>query len=375
MVRALDVSQLQELGYQAGLSAVGVTTADVLSPAAEVLPSRKESGLADRMEFTYRNPGRSTSPAQTLPSVKSVITGALNYYQGPRATSKSSHGAEIARYSWDDYYAELRAGLEPIAEALRSQGGRAQVLADSNALVDRNAAWRSGLGWYGKNANLIIPGHGSWVVLGAILTDIALPPTGQPQDDQCGSCTACIAECPTGAIVAPGVVDARRCIAWLVQADGEIPIEYRTAVGNRIYGCDECQEVCPPNRSAPVTVRSTVKEKDQTADLVWVLSSDDEELLVKYGRWYIAGRDCDVLRRTALVAIGNSADPTDVEVVDLLKTYLGHDNPTLRSHAVWAAKRLGLYFLLEIVDDEPHESVLRELRATVESRFHKRYSW
>ncbi len=368
MGRSLEAEELLKLGYEAGLSAVGITTADDLFPAADVLPIRKASGLADRMQFTYRNPARSSSPTRVLETARSVITGALNYYQGPRADIQTSTHAEIARYSWEDYYAELRLGLEPIAEAVRQHGGKAQILADSNALVDRNAAWRSGLGWYGKNANLIIPGHGSWVVLGAVVTDIELAPTGPPQTDQCGACSSCVTDCPTGAILAPGVIDARRCIAWLVQADGEIPIEYRTAVGNRIYGCDECQEVCPPNRSAPVVIKSKATHDSQTADIVWILTCSDEQLLAKYGRWYIADRNCDVIRRTALVVLGNTADPADQNVQNLITRYLQHDNPTLRAHTVWATKRLGLHSFLENVDADPDPAVQRELRATVDTR-------
>src|SRR5262249_9416476 len=133
-------------------------------------------------------------------------------------------------------------------QRLRIDGWKARVFADDNALVDREAAYRAGLGWYGKNANVLLPGAGSWFVLGSVVTDAPLLPDAAPQPDGCGACRRCIDGCPTGAIVAPGVVDARRCLAWLVQAPGDFPREFRVALGNRLYGCDDCQEVCPPNR-------------------------------------------------------------------------------------------------------------------------------
>src|SRR5438105_6711215 len=137
-----------------------------------------------------------------------------------------------------------------MARRLEVDGWRARVLADDNALVDREAARRAGLGWYGKNANVLLPGAGSWFVLGSVVTDAPLPPADHEVPDGCGSCTRCLDGCPTGAIVAPGVVDARRCLAWLVQQPGSFPVELRAALGDRIYGCDDCQEVCPPNHRA-----------------------------------------------------------------------------------------------------------------------------
>ena len=122
------------------------------------------------------------------------------------------------------------------------------MVADDNALVDREAAVRAGLGWYGKNSNVLLPGAGSWFVLGTVITDAPLPSSSRLSDG-CGPCRRCLDGCPTGAIVAPGVVDARRCLAWLVQAPGSIPEDFRPAIGDRMYGCDDCQEVCPPNRA------------------------------------------------------------------------------------------------------------------------------
>src|SRR5205085_4326756 len=131
----------------------------------------------------------------------------------------------VARYSWRDNYQPLRAALGIVAERLQADGWRTRVLVDDNSLVDREAAYRAGLGWYGKNANVLLPGLGSWFVLGSVLTDAPLPAAEAPVDDGCGTCARCLPACPTGAIIAPGIVDGRRCLAWLLEAPGTFPIE------------------------------------------------------------------------------------------------------------------------------------------------------
>ncbi len=331
------------------------------------------------MQFTYRNPERSTDPTSVLPSARSLLVGALAYghWREPGHDPGRSHPAgrpsgRVARYAWHDHYADLRAALESMAEPLRAGGHKAVVVADSNGLVDRNAAWSAGLGWYGKNANILLPGAGSWYVLGAVVTSAELtPPTGAaPQVDGCGSCTRCLDDCPTGAIVAPGVVDATRCLAWLVQADGSFPRRWRAALGDRLYGCDDCQEVCPPNRRAPAPGPPMTAEPDQVrVDLDWLLAADDDEILARHGRWYIAGRNVDNVRRSALVVLGNVAVPGQHGVVEHLTRYLVSPEPVLRAHAVWAARRLGLDHLVATAADDPDPEVRAELAGTVEARF------
>ena len=221
------------------------------------------------------------------------------------------------------------------------------MVADDNALVDRAAAVRAGLGWYGKNANVLLPGRGSWFVLGSVVTDAPLPPNEAPVRDGCGTCERCLTGCPTGAIVEPGVVDARRCLAWLAQAPGPIPVEFRSALGDRLYGCDDCQEVCPigaAEREAE-EARSGGRadgERNPGADVaaVWILEADDQELLDRFGHWYIAERDPRYLRRNALVVLGN-AGGDDPGRSALLHRYARHADPLLREHAVWALEQCG----------------------------------
>jgi len=360
--------ELADLGRAAGLDRVGVTSADPLDRARVALDDRKQQGLSAGMQFTYRNPGRSTEPRRTLPTARSLVVGALAYATGTEETSATA--AKVAWYAVDDHYARLRDALGAIAGRLRDDGWEARVLVDDNALVDREVAWRAGIGWFGKNANLLVPGHGSWFVLGSVLTDAVLPVAEHPEPDGCGACSRCLDRCPTGAIVAPGVVDARRCLAWLVQADGVFPIEHRVALGDRIYGCDDCQLVCPVNiRHAPPAGSTSGSTTGRWVDLLELLAATDEELLARHGRWYIPRRDPRYLRRNALIALGNVADAGEPSVAAVIQIYLGHDDRILRAQAVWTARRLGLDRLLEadLVDASDPE-VRAELEAVVVAR-------
>jgi epoxyqueuosine reductase len=359
--------QLLTLGRNSGLHQVGVASAEVLHRARQALNERKSQGLHNQMQFTYRNPNRSTDPTAALPSAKSVIVGALSYStQMPEQPEKLS--ARVARYVWSDYYAQLRESLRQIAKQLESDGFRAVVLADDNAIVDREVAYQAGLGWFGKNSNLLIAGAGSYFVLGCVVTNAPLVVAEKPVEDGCGSCRRCLDNCPTQAIIAPGVIDANKCLAWLLQKPGVFDRDFRVALGDRLYGCDDCQEVCPPTvrfeKRTSVIADEPVKHDDRANAWVSVqkiLLADDESLLKEFGAWYIANRDPKWLRRNALVILGNIGDANDKLVVELLQKYCNHGDAILRSHAVWAAARLGLNHLLPVSEDD--EIVLAELRA------------
>ncbi len=232
------------------------------------------------------------------------------------------------------------------------------MLADDNALVDRAAAVRAGIGWYGKNANVLLPGLGSWFVLGSVVTDAPIAPLrpAEPVADGCGTCRRCLADCPTGALVAPGRLDARRCLAWLLQAAGPFPVEHRQALGDRIYGCDECQERCPVNRRAERAGAAPDAEDGAQAALpvLEILAAGDAELEQLVGRWYIPGRDLRYVRRNALVVLGNVGSAADEAVVATLRRYLAGGDPLLTAHAVWAAARIGRPDLLAgVPGDDP----------------------
>ena len=343
--------QLIAIGIAAGLHRVGITSAKVLQRARMALTERKSLGLHNEMQFTYRNPVRSTDPTSTMASAKSIIVGARSYAT-EMPPSPNEVSARVARYMWVDYYELLKVGLQKIALQLKDDGWRAIVLADDNSIVDREVAYQAGLGWYGKNANLLIEGAGSYFVLGSVITDAPLGPIATLVDDGCGSCRRCLDNCPTQAIIAPGVVDARKCLSWLLQKPGIFDPAYRVALGDRLYGCDDCQEVCPPTVRRAIVESSGVKPR-AWVDVMSILALDDQTLLTKFKSWYISDRDPKWLRRNALIILGNIGDSSDEATQLILKQYLVDPDPVLRAHAVWAAARLGLKQFLPTSDSDP----------------------
>lgn len=382
MAVPVPFAELVEVGRANGLDQVGACSAEPFLPTREVLLERRQAGLAGSMQFTYRNPERSTDPEATLPGARSIVVAACSYHRDPPPRpADAGPVARVGRYVWSDDRERLLRGLHAVADHLQASGHRACVVSDQNHLVDRAAAHRAGLGWFGKNANILVPGHGSFFVLGEVLTDAGpedLPGVTEPEPvaDGCGACERCIPACPTGAIVAPGVIDARRCLSWTLQATGSFPVEQREALGDRIYGCDDCQDVCPPNRleirrAAPGGSGRPVPQGDP--DRAWVpllamLAASDEELLDRHGDWYIARRDPVHLRRNALVVLGNVGDGSDPAVREALATALRHESPLVRAHAVWSARRLGCDDLLTAVVDDPDVDVQAELTRSVPRR-------
>ena len=369
---ALDgtyIDELRSIAQSYGITHTGVAPAAVMQRAREALMQRRDAGLHDGMAFTYKNPHRSTDPTRAVRDARAVFVGARPYLIDPpqHGGDQPSVTGRVARYAWTDHYGPLRAGLRAVAHRLRRDGWKAVAFADDNSMVDREVAHLAGLGWFGKNANLLLSGAGSYFVLGSVITTAPLPAAHAPADDGCGTCRRCLDGCPTGAIVQPGVVDASRCLAWLLQKPGTFDRRFRAALGDRIYGCDECQEVCPP------TVRLGTKfqvpsdaEVEPRVDVLAMLDASDDEVMRRWGRWYIADRDPRWLRRNALVVLGNvgRADatvPADPRVVSTLQRYLAHDDPILRAHAVWAARACGLDRLVPSTD--PHPDVRAELSA------------
>ena len=364
------LESLLQFARELGLDRIGVTDAAPLSRARVAIDDRKARGLSDTMGFTYRNPSRSTDPNTAVEGARSIIVAARSYHSD-QPDHPGGISARVARYAQDDHYTPLRQALQQIALRLRADGYRAVVFADENNLVDREVAYRAGLGWFGKNANILLPGAGSFFSLGSIVTTAVLAPASQPAPDGCGTCRACYDECPTQAIVADGVIDARRCLAWLVQKPGIFPREFRVALGDRLYGCDDCQTSCPP------TVRLHSRHHARIApiagpgafvDVIELLNESNESLLEKYGSWYLAERDPRWLRRNGLIILGNIA-PVGGSAVEnsvmspveqVLRRYLGDIDPMLRLHALWAAVRLGRRDLVESLAVDADESVRDE---------------
>ncbi|MBW3667556.1 MAG: HEAT repeat domain-containing protein, partial [Actinobacteria bacterium] len=212
------------------------------------------------------------------------------------------------------------------------RGYRAEVLVDDNRLADRLPAIRSGLGWQGRSTMVLSPGHGPWLLLGTVVTDARLTPTAA-SSRTCGTCTACIPACPTGAITTGGL-DARRCLSTWLQTGGSMPLWVRPLMGRRIYGCDDCLVACPPG-----SPRLRAADGRQVGlPFTELLAAADEELMARFAHWYIPRREARFLRRNILVAAGNSREP---EAWEPISRHLGHRSALVRGHAAWALARSG----------------------------------
>ena len=302
------------------------------------------------LKFTYLKPERSTDPSALVPDARTVIVGARSYDIAPTDTESDGLRARVARYAWVDHYAELKTSLKAVAGRLRTDGHRAVVFADDNSIVDREVAWLAGIGWYGKNANILVPGAGSFFVLGCIVTTADLP-LAEPVEESCGTCTRCMPACPTGAIPEPGVIDANRCLSWLLQKPGVFPREFRAALHDRIYGCDDCQTACPfVRRRAP---RAPGVTTESGVDVLELLSMDDSGLMERCDRWYVHDRDALWVRRNLLIVLGNIGTASDSGVRAALGRAVVDTHPVIRAHAVWSAARLGLTHLIPTDDTDP----------------------
>ncbi len=299
----MTVGELHELADELRLDVVGAAPAEPYERTEREIRERRGRGLFADMRFTMARPEESCHPETLLPGARSVVSAALCYY-APEPERPAGHG-RLPRYTWLDAYAELRSKLEELGRRL---GGSCRVLVDANQHVDREAAARSGVGFYGKNTLLITRRHGSWVVLGTLVTDVELEPT-PPLDLDCGDCRLCVDACPTGALDEPGTLDATRCLSYWTQSRHDPPPEYHEHFGAQVYGCDICQDVCPWNRG--VEKRRAGKPLPDGAEphvsLVDWLEADPAELRARYARLYVPRNDVRFLQRNARIAAANDA--------------------------------------------------------------------
>jgi epoxyqueuosine reductase len=327
---AMTAAELTRLGEELGLDAVGAAFAGPYEETERHIRDRKQRGLFATMGFTTRRPEVSCHPEQLVPGARTVISAALCYWAD--ANEPGPGEGRLARYTWSDRYAELREKLDALGRAL---GGSYRVLVDENDHVDREAAVRAGVAFYGKNTLAITRRHGSWVVLGTIVTEIELEPSA-PLDAGCGSCTLCIDACPTDALDEPGTLDSTRCLSYWTQAPAGIPEEYRAELGAFVYGCDICQDVCPWNRGVEKRRAGTPAPEgaESAVSLLEWLEDDADELVARYDRLYVPRNDARWLRRNALVAAGNVGGPAERGAVAAYAD--DEDDEMLREHAAWA---------------------------------------
>ena len=360
-MQALAVS-VRKAAVDAGADAVGVTTTAPFPEVRADLRARRADGLSGPLRFTYDDPDAASDPAATVPWAARLVAVGRSYVPDAGGQQPGPGEAAVARFATADHYRPLASVLEAVSATLSAAGYRAEAFADDPRLVDRAVAVRAGLGWWGKNTLVIAPRVGPWMLLGAVATDAELPTTA-PMRRDCGTCDACLPACPTGALVEPGVLDARRCISTWLQSPGDIPRWIRPSVGGRIYGCDDCLDACPPG------ARLASGPAEPAHDIEGLLALDDEALLARFTHFYVPRRQGRYLRRNLVVALANTGEPHHVGAMTALAR---HPSALIRRHAAWGlgrlAERHGLgeavgAVLAGLIEDEGVADVLDELEA------------
>ena len=341
-----DVKQLvKTLALEMGFDLVRVTAAEEFAADREAALERIRAGHMDGLPwYTPDRVTRGSRPEALLPQARSIICLGLNYFPGeaPLPAEEGLSG-KIARYAQGrDYHRLMKSRMKRYVAALAEKLGQnvaARWYVDDGPMLDRAAAHRAGLGWFGKNTNILTPELGSWVFLGQVITDLEIGPD-PPLKKTCGSCARCIPACPTGAIVAPYVIDNSRCISHLtIENRGPIPVELRPKMGDWVFGCDICQEVCPVNRKALPTAEKALGRHNLAAvDLVGLLQMSEQEFRENFQGTPIMRAKRVGMQRNACVALGNRKD---AGAVPALTASLVQGEPLVRSHAAWALGQIG----------------------------------
>ncbi|MBP5997571.1 MAG: tRNA epoxyqueuosine(34) reductase QueG [Azonexus sp.] len=343
MDSTLDKAALKEgirqAGRELGFAAIGVARAEVGAAAGE-LRAWLAAGCHGEMDYMARHAELRADPQQLHPGTVTVISVAVDYLPIAKMADTPEQAA-ISRYALGrDYHKVVRGRLQKLADVIAARIGPFgyRVFSDSAPVMEVHFAQQAGLGWRGKHT-LLLSQQGSWRFLGEIYCDLPLPPD-TPAEDHCGTCTACIDACPTRAIVAPYRVDARRCISYLtIELHGAIPEEFRPLIGNRIYGCDDCQTCCPWNRfvqlgDAEFSPRHGLDSSRLSALFAWSEAEFDQRLAgnpirrIGHERWL----------RNIAVALGNA--PASLETLEALRSRADHPSPLVREHVAWALARL-----------------------------------
>ncbi len=360
-----------------GFDLVGVTGADDFAADRDAALERIREGRMDGLPwYTESRVMRGTSPAELLPGARSVICLGLSYLgdDWPEDGTAPLAG-RVARYAWvRDYHRVMKRRMRDFVRGLERELDStvaARWYVDDGPMLDRAAANRAGIGWFGKNTNILTPGFGSWVFLGQVITDLALEPDA-PLKKSCGSCVRCIDDCPTGAIVAPYVVDNARCISYLtIENRGPIPRELRPLMQDWVFGCDICQDVCPVNRKAqpagqpiPPPNQTSGRQSMALLDLIELLDMSEDGFRARFAGTPVMRAKRVGMQRNACVALGNLGD---VSAVDALGRALRQGEPLVRRHAAWALERIGgaeaAALLSEAARVETDPDVLEEISA------------
>jgi epoxyqueuosine reductase len=329
--------QALALGFdRAGIAAA--TPADSFNRLRDWL----DRGFAGEMSYLHHHGEARHHPASILPEVRSVVMVAMNYKPGVNGQASGIRG-RIARYAQGaDYHDVLRRRLNELLAWLQGEvpGCKGRGIVDTAPLLERDFARRAGLGWFGKNTMLLDKQLGSYFFLGALLLDLELQPDPPHDTSHCGTCTACLDACPTQAFVEPGLLDSRRCISYLtIELRGSIPVELREPLGDWVFGCDVCQEVCPWNRKAPLATEPAFQPRAdlEGVDLIELLGLSEEEFRWRFRGTALTRAKRRGLLRNAAIALGNQGDPA---ALPALRRALADPEPMVREAAQWAIERI-----------------------------------
>ncbi|MGD9710585.1 MAG: tRNA epoxyqueuosine(34) reductase QueG [Thermomicrobiales bacterium] len=338
----ISLAEARLLAGEAGLALASVTGSEPFPGLQEMLEEHIAAGrLAGLDWFDPARAEVAADPRRLHVEAQSVVSLGLPYYGGPVDKPADAPRGRIARYAWGvDYHRIFRKRLKTFRDLLEGRLARkvdARLLSDTARIVDRAVAVRSGLGWYGKHSCVIVPGHGSWVMLGEAMLDVAVE-RSQPVDRDCGRCTRCLDACPTGAIVAPYIVETPRCLSFqTIEQRGAIPLEIRPLLGDWVFGCDICQEVCPYTGAASISHDADfapASVDNAFPRLDWLLTMTESEFRAAFARTAVLRAKRRGMARNAAVALGNSGNP---EMAPVLSEALHrHDEPLVRAHAAWA---------------------------------------
>ena len=355
-----------------GFDCVGVTDPNAIADIAKHFRDFLDAGAHGDMGWLASHPERRADPRVLWAGVRSVIMLGVNYGpdENPLAIlERRSRGAISVYARGDDYHDLIKKRLKALARWLvATLGGEVKVFVDTAAVMEKPLAQAAGVGWQGKHTNLVSREFGSWLFLGAIFTTLDLP-RDQADSDHCGSCQACLDICPTSAFLAPYKLDARRCISYLtIEHKGQIPHEFRRAIGNRIYGCDDCLAVCPWNKFAQAGRETKLAARDElrAPALAELAELDDAAFRARFAKSPVKRIGRDRFVRNVLIAIGNS---NDADLTDAAERLLSDDSPLVRGAAVWALSQLmGRDEFSKLapraVTAEPDETVRAEWRRT-----------
>jgi len=334
---------LADQARAAGFDCIGVTSPDTIAGAARYFLDFIRDGGHGDMDWLAARPERRIDPRGLWPDVRSVIMLGVNY--GPEddplgILKQRSRGAISVYARGDDYHDVIKKNLKALARWLVAAAPcEVKVFVDTAAVMEKPLAQAAGVGWQGKHTNLVSREFGSWLFLGAIFTTLELP-CDVTESDHCGSCRACLDICPTAAFPAPYKLDARRCISYLtIENKGPIPVEFRKAIGNRIYGCDDCLAVCPWNKYAQAgrDTRLAARDSLRAPELADLVQLDDAGFRALFAKSPVKRIGRDRFIRNVLIAIGNSGDAGLAPAAERL---LGDQSPLVRGAAVWALAQL-----------------------------------